>query len=101
MRRLLKGFIRSESASPSDSQKTKRSRHHKSRQHRLRHHRHSKYFQNVAIIKGGPRARHRNNTVVVKSENKYTLNRALLVFCTKKVEGSLRYSRWIDEVFED
>ena len=46
MRRLLKGFIRSESASPSDSQKTKRSRHHKSRQHRLRHHRHSKYFQN-------------------------------------------------------
>ena len=56
MRRLLKGFTRSESASPSDSQKTKRSRHHKSRQHRLRHHRHSKYFQNVAIIKGGPRA---------------------------------------------
>jgi len=33
MRRLLKGFTRSESASPSDSQKTKRSRHHKSRQH--------------------------------------------------------------------
>ena len=52
MCRRLSGFIRFESSSSSDSQKTKRSHHHKSWQHRLRQHGLCKYFQNVAIIKG-------------------------------------------------